>query len=77
MSWTIRYVGFLGFIFMFTNFHSLDLHNQTCATIANLQWNICKNQILNRTESEQFILFILNFGDKIFLNIRLPACLVR
>jgi hypothetical protein len=77
MRWTIRYVHVLWFIF----------HVQQLSLIGFTQLNPCynskptmkhlQNQILNRTESEQFILFILNSGDKTFFNIRVPFCLVR
>ena len=36
---------------MFSNFYQLDLHNKTRVALANLQWNICKNQIENQTSS--------------------------
>ena len=34
-----------GMFFIFTNFYILDLHNKTRVALANLQLNICKNQI--------------------------------
>ena len=43
-----RYVGIIWFIFMLSNFHWLDLWRETCVTLANLQWNICKNRMENQ-----------------------------
>ena len=33
----LRYVGVIWFFFMFSNFYQLDLHNEICVAIANLQ----------------------------------------
>ena len=31
-------------LFMFSNIYLLDLHNEMCVALANLQWSITKNQ---------------------------------
>ena len=34
---------------MFPNSYQLDSHNQTPSALARPRWNVCKNQIENRT----------------------------
>ena len=50
---------YLVFCFMFCNFQQLDLHNKICVALANLEWNICKNWIVNRT-SPNLVMLIEN-----------------
>lgn len=37
------------FIFTFSNFHQLDIHNKTYVALADLQWNMTKIRIENQT----------------------------
>ena len=41
----VKNMGVIWFIFHVPQVHRLDLHNETCFALANLQSNICKNWI--------------------------------
>ena len=61
---------------MFSNFYQvLDLHNKICVALANLQWNICKKGIEDRTSpyfSYGYQKWIL--VDSLFGYMGLPNC---
>jgi len=52
----LRYMWMLfGSFFNVSNFHGLDLHNETCLALAILQWSISTNWFENRTYSDLVI----------------------